>query len=64
MNIGELLLGIGLVVTSTLGFWIALPRDRQVRPFLRNDHAQAYYAVSMLAALALGLINIIRGLVP
>ena len=64
MNIGELLFGIGLVAASILGFWIALPRDGQVRPFLRNDQAQAYFAVSVLGALAIGVINIITGLVP
>ena len=46
MNLGEVLLGACLVVASILAFWIALPREGVVRPLLRNDAVQAYYAVS------------------
>jgi hypothetical protein len=41
MNLQEILLGVCLVVASSLAFWIALPRDGQVRPFLRSDTLQA-----------------------
>jgi hypothetical protein len=61
---GEILLGIGLVAASALAFWIALPRDGQVRPFLRSDSAQAYTAVFIIGAMGLGLISIVAGLVP
>ena len=52
MNVGAIVLGVCLVVASILAFWIALPRDGQVRWFLRNDYAQAYYAVSTLGLLS------------
>ena len=64
MNLQELLLGVCLVVASGLALWIALPRDGLVRPFLRNDDVQAYYAVVVLGLLSVGLVNIITGLVP
>jgi hypothetical protein len=37
MSLGEVLLGACLVGASILIFWIALPREGLVRPFLRND---------------------------
>jgi len=64
MNLRELLLGVCLVVASSLALWIALPRDGQVRPFLRNDDVQAYYAVVVLGLFSVGLVNIITGLAP
>ena len=64
MNLQELLLGVCLVVASGLALWIALPRDGLVRPFLRNDDVQAYYAVVVLGLFSVGLVNIITGLVP
>ena len=53
-----------MVVASSLAFWIALPRDGLVRPFLRNDDVQAYYAVVVLGLFSVGLVNIITGLAP
>jgi|RhiMetdeSRZDD1v2_1073273.scaffolds.fasta_scaffold576165_2 hypothetical protein len=64
MNLGELLLGACLVAASILSFWIALPRDGLVRPFLRNDDVQAYYAVVVLGLFSVGLVNVITGLWP
>ena len=64
MNLQELLLGVCLVVASGLALWIALPRDGLVRPFLRNDDVQAYYAVVVLGLFSVGMVNIITGLVP
>ena len=64
MNLQEILLGVCLVVASGLAFWIALPRDGQVRPFLRSDTLQAYYTVAILGLFTVGLANIITGLVP
>ena len=64
MNGAEVLLGIGLVATSALALWIALPREGQVRPFLRSDTVQAYYTVGIVGTLTFGLVNIVTGLVP
>ena len=65
MNIGELLSGIVMVAASVGALWFALPKeDGQVRPFLRNEHAQSYFAVAILSLLALGMVNIITGLAP
>ena len=58
----ELALGAASVVAACLAMWLALPRDGQVRWFLRNDQVQAYYAVVVLGAFALGLVNLTRGL--
>jgi hypothetical protein len=63
MNAGAIVLGVCLVVASILALWIALPRDGQVRWFLRNDYAQAYYAVSTLGLFSMGLANIVASLV-
>jgi hypothetical protein len=64
MNFGEVLLGAVMVALSLAALWIALPKDGQVRPFLRNDHAQAYFAVFILGLFALGMVNLVTGLVP
>jgi hypothetical protein len=56
------LLGIAFIVASSVAFWIALPRDGQVRSFLRNDQFQAYYAVALLISFVFGVVNIVRGL--
>ena len=59
MNIGRLLFGIALLVRSLGALWLALPRGRQVRPFLRSDTVQAYFTVVVLGAFALGIVNIV-----
>jgi hypothetical protein len=58
----DLLIGVGFLVFAGLAFWVALPRDGQVRSFLRNDHVQAYFTVAILGAIAFGLVNIFTGL--
>jgi hypothetical protein len=64
MDVGEVLLGVGLVVASALAFLIARPRDGRVRHFLRNDAMQAYFTVIILGAFTLGLVTIVTGFVP
>ncbi|MGE0853576.1 MAG: hypothetical protein AB7O44_28850 [Hyphomicrobiaceae bacterium] len=65
MDIGELVFGIVMVAVSLCAFWFSLPKeDGQVRPFLRSDHAQSYFAVVILGMFALGIVNIVTGLVP
>jgi hypothetical protein len=58
----QVIAGLGLVVASVLGFWIALPRDGHVRGFLRSDHIQAYYTVTLLGAFVIGVLNLGLGL--
>jgi hypothetical protein len=65
MDIAELVFGITLVAVSVVALWFALPKeDGQVRPFLRNEHAQSYFTVVIIGLFALGMVNIVTGLVP
>jgi hypothetical protein len=59
----QLLIGMILLVASALAFWLGFPRDGKVRGFLRNDQAQAYYAVAMIGALVGGILNVVLGLI-
>jgi hypothetical protein len=64
MELGlELIVSLGVLVASLLGFWFALPRDGKVRGFLRNDHIQAYYTVALIAGFAGGLLYTVLGLI-
>ena len=58
-----LLIGIALFVAGVIAFWMALPRDGKVASFLSNPTTQAYYVVAILAAMSVGLLNIVLGLV-
>ena len=58
----EFLVGTILLAASGLAFRLALPRDGKVRSFLRNDQAQAYYAVALVVALGGGIASIVLGL--
>jgi len=64
MDLGEILLGICLLAASIAGLWIALPREGVVVGFLRSDAVQSYYSVVLLSLMALGLVYIIKGVVP
>jgi len=59
----ELLVGAALLVAFGVAVWSALPKDGEVRSFLRNDQIQAYYAVAILGALVIGLLYTALGLV-
>lgn len=54
----EFLAGALLLVASIVGLWVALPKDGQVRPFLRNDHVQSYYVIALLGAFVFGILNV------
>jgi len=54
----ELLAGAILLVPSIVGLWIALPKDGEVRHFLRNDHMQSYYVIALLGAFVFGILNV------
>jgi membrane protein YqaA with SNARE-associated domain len=58
----QFLAGTILLVAFGLAFWLALPRDGKVRSFLRNDQAQAYYTVALIAVLGGGILNVVLGL--
>ena len=65
MDIAELMFGIILVAVSVVALWFALPKeDGQVHPFLRNEHAQSYFAVAIIGLFALGIVNIVIGIIP
>jgi len=57
----ELVVGAILLASSILGLWVALPKDGHVRPFLRNDHVQAYYVIALLGAFVFGTLNVVLG---
>jgi hypothetical protein len=59
----ELIASVVVLIASVLGFWLALPQDGKVRPYLQNDHVQAYYAVALLGAFASGLLFTVLGLI-
>jgi hypothetical protein len=58
----ELLIGGILVAVSVFALWLALPTDGEVRPFLRNEHAQAYYSIAIIGAFVYGLVNMFTGI--
>jgi hypothetical protein len=64
VNVVEVLIGVGAIVMSVLALWIALPREGQVRSWLRSHTNQALYAVMVLSIFAYGMANIVTGLVP
>ena len=64
MDVVEVLLGIGVLAVTALALRSALPRDGQVRSFLRNEQAQTYYTIAVIAGLATGVSYIIKGIVP
>jgi len=59
----QLLLAVAVLVASVLGFLVALPKDGQVRPFLRSDQLQSYYAVAVLGGFTGGLLYTVLGLI-
>jgi len=56
-------IGVILLASSSLAMWFALPRDGEVRRFLRNDQVQGYYAVAVIGGLVMGLLYTVLGLV-
>lgn len=58
----ELIVGAIMVVASLFAFWMALPKGEEVRPFLRNEHAQAYYTIAIIGVFFYGMVNLIVGI--
>ena len=52
-----------VLIASVVGFWLALPLDGEVRGFLRNDNAQAYYTLAIVGGFAGGLLYTVLGLI-
>ena len=52
-----------VLIASVVGFWLALPLDGEVRGFLRNDNAQAYYTLAIIAGFAGGLLYTVLSLI-
>jgi hypothetical protein len=59
----EFLAGAALFALSAFAWWIALPKDGQVRAFMRNDQVQAYYSVAFIGGLVFGLLSAVLGAV-
>lgn len=55
-------LGAVLIVVSLVALWRALPRNGEVRPFLRTDGLQSTYTLAMIAALTFGILALAVGL--
>ena len=57
----ELLVGAIFVIVSLSAFWFALPRDGEVRGYLRNEQVQAYYAVVLVVGFVIGVGSLVLG---
>lgn len=57
----ELVGGAILLTVSVLAWWFALPKDGQVRAFMRNDQVQSYYVVAFIGGLVFGILNVALG---
>ena len=60
----ELLLGLAAVAASVFALWVALPREGEVRHFLRSDSVQAIYTIAILGIFTWGAVYIATGLIP
>lgn len=59
----QLVLSLALLAVSVVAFRFAMPVDGNVRPYLRNDDVQSYYAVLLVLGLVFGLLSSIFGIV-
>jgi hypothetical protein len=57
----ELLLGAIFTIVSVSAFWFALPRDGEVRGYLRNEQVQAYYTVALVVGFVVGVGSLVLG---
>ena len=58
----ELIVGGILIAASVFLFMIALPKDGEVRSFLRNEHVQAYYTIAIIGTFVYGAVNLFVGI--
>jgi hypothetical protein len=59
----QLVLSLALLAVSVVAFRFAMPVGGEVRPYLRNDDVQSYYAVLLVLGLVFGLLSSIFGIV-
>jgi hypothetical protein len=57
----ELLVGAVFLIASGSAFWFALPRDGEVRGYLRNEQVQAYYT-RVVVGFIVGVVSLLLGL--
>jgi hypothetical protein len=55
----QLAIGIALIATAVTGFLLALPRAGRL--VLKNDYVQAVSMALIIAALCVGLANVVSG---
>ena len=58
----QLVLSLAIFAVSVVAFRFAMPVGGKVRPYLRNDDAQSYYAVVLVLGLVFGLLSSIVGI--
>lgn len=58
----SLTVGLALLATSILMFILGMPRQGEVRPFLRRDGVQAMYAVAIVAIGSAGAVITVNAL--
>lgn len=57
-----LVLSLAIFAVSVVAFRFAMPVGGNVRPYLRNDDVQSYYAVLLVLGLTFGLLSSIVGI--
>ena len=53
----QLIISLAIFAVSVVAFRLAMPVDGKVRPYLRNDDVQSYYAVALVLGLTFGLLS-------
>ena len=53
----QLAISLAIFAVSVVAFRLAMPVDGKVRPYLRNDDVQSYYAVVLVLGLVFGLLS-------
>ena len=55
------MIGLGLIAAAMLVFWICMPRDGMVRPFLQSYSLQMSVGMFITVALTAGVLLILNG---
>jgi len=53
----QLAISLAILAVSLVAFRFAMPVNGKVRPYLRNDDVQSYYAVVLVLGLVFGLLG-------
>ena len=53
----QLAIALAILAVSLVAFRFAMPVNGKVRPYLRNDDVQSYYAVVLVLGLVFGLLG-------